>query len=174
MYTIYKHIFPNGKVYVGCTSRNPETRWQNGYGYTRNKKMFEDIILYGWQNIQHRIIAQTSSKALAFKIEEHFIKKLQSYDGQYGYNISKGFGKTGCEQKHNLETRIKISRSRKGKLAKENHPSARAVFCVELNKVFPYAKLAEEITGVDRSHICQVCKGQRYTAGKMHWRYADS
>lgn len=33
-YFLYKHTFPNGKVYIGITSRvNPERRWLGGRGY---------------------------------------------------------------------------------------------------------------------------------------------
>jgi hypothetical protein len=28
MYTLYKHTAPNGKVYIGITSRKPESRWE--------------------------------------------------------------------------------------------------------------------------------------------------
>ena len=27
MYSIYKHTFPDGKVYIGCTSVRPELRY---------------------------------------------------------------------------------------------------------------------------------------------------
>ena len=29
-YSVYLHIFPNGKVYVGITKFKPEYRWNNG------------------------------------------------------------------------------------------------------------------------------------------------
>lgn len=33
-YSIYKHTFPNGKVYIGVTSLAPERRWgNNGHNY---------------------------------------------------------------------------------------------------------------------------------------------
>lgn len=31
-YTIYKHISPSNKAYIGITSQQPNKRWQNGYG----------------------------------------------------------------------------------------------------------------------------------------------
>lgn len=33
---------------------------------------------------------------------------------------------------------------------------------------------AEQVTKINKSHICQCCKGQRKTAGKYIWRYHDS
>lgn len=29
-YTVYMHRFPNGKVYIGMTSKKPEDRWKRG------------------------------------------------------------------------------------------------------------------------------------------------
>ena len=54
-----------------------------------------------------------------------------------------------------------------------NAPSAKAVFCEELNKTFDCAKRAEEELGIRGSSICNVCKGKQKTAGKLHWRYAN-
>ena len=31
-WTVYRHISPSGKVYVGITSMQPELRWSKGYG----------------------------------------------------------------------------------------------------------------------------------------------
>ena len=32
-WTVYIHISPSNKYYVGITSREPELRWKNGKGY---------------------------------------------------------------------------------------------------------------------------------------------
>lgn len=170
-YSIYKHTLPNGKVYIGCTSKVPEERWRKGCGYFKNKPFYQDIFFYGWSNIKHEIIKEKMSRTEAFELEHKLIMEHRSYMKEYGYNVSTGFGKTGLENKHSEATKRKISISRKNKRTRENHPMAKPVYCVELDKVFTYAKQAEEETGVSRSHICQVCKGTRKTAGKMHWEY---
>lgn len=54
-----------------------------------------------------------------------------------------------------------------------NHPRAKQVFCVELNKTFDCAKRAQEELGIWKSAIAKVCKGKAETAGGFHWRYAD-
>lgn len=209
-YCVYIHTFPNGKKYVGCTSRNPQIRWDNGKGYKLQTELFEAIITFGWNNITHEIVCEGLSKQDAYDMESNLILKYKTTNAEYGYNLSQGL-KDGVQfhsdsgkekiryamktrivsdesrrkmseakkgtafhtQKHTEETKALISRNRKGKTAKENHPMAKAVYCVELDKTFAYAKLAEEETGVSRSHICQVCKGQRKTAGKLHWKYAE-
>ena len=46
-YTIYKHIFPNNKIYIGITKRKPETRWNKGKGYNSCPLMSKAIKKYG-------------------------------------------------------------------------------------------------------------------------------
>jgi hypothetical protein len=46
-YKVYKHICPNGKIYIGMVKGNPEGRWLNGFGYRYNNEFFYDIVQYG-------------------------------------------------------------------------------------------------------------------------------
>lgn len=56
-YFLYKHTFPNGKVYIGITSRSdPEQRWLKGRGYQTQTLMYNAIKFYGWDNIKHEIL----------------------------------------------------------------------------------------------------------------------
>lgn len=171
-YTLYKHTLPDGKIYIGCTARAPEVRWAGGHGYQKNQRFYEAILYHGWSNIDHEIIASNLDKESAFRLEHELIVSHRSYEPERGYNVSTGFGRTGFSIKHSEETRNKISQSRIGKMAGKDSPVARAVFCVELNCVFDTAKQAQDMTGVNKAHICQVCRGQRKRAGKMHWEYA--
>lgn len=34
-YRVYKHVFPNRKVYVGITSQPLNCRWRSGKGYKK-------------------------------------------------------------------------------------------------------------------------------------------
>lgn len=36
-FCVYEHLFPNGKRYIGITSKNLEARWENGNGYHQKK-----------------------------------------------------------------------------------------------------------------------------------------
>lgn len=58
---IYKHIGPDGMVYVGQTTTAPKLRWRNGEGYLpQNHKQLSTFAKYimrvGWDNIRHEII----------------------------------------------------------------------------------------------------------------------
>lgn len=86
MYKVYKHTVPNGKVYIGITSYEPEVRWNGGKGYKNNPEFFNAILKYGWNNIKHEILYDDLTKEEAFKIEEEQIALHKSIDIQYGYN----------------------------------------------------------------------------------------
>ncbi len=72
-YCVYRHTFPDGRVYIGITSQKPEERWDNGMGYANNKRMFFDIVQYGWRNIAHEIIADGLDREAAMKMERDMI-----------------------------------------------------------------------------------------------------
>lgn len=64
-YTVYVHITPNNKRYVGITSTKVEKRWVNGNGYKSQKYFYRAIEKYGWDNIQHEIITENLSEHMA-------------------------------------------------------------------------------------------------------------
>ena len=75
MYTVYVHIFPNGKRYVGLTSQNVEKRWLRGGGYVDQNYVFKAIKKYGWDNIEHVIWCSGLSKAEASDLERELIAR---------------------------------------------------------------------------------------------------
>lgn len=86
---VYKHTFPNGRVYYGITSREENERWKNGFGYRQNSEMFDAIVKYGWDNIKHEIITDGLSETQAKQIEKAFI--TSEVKGST-YNISHSSG----------------------------------------------------------------------------------
>ena len=93
-FTVYMHVSPNGKRYIGITSKKPEYRWNNGRGYIKNQYFFDAIVKYGWENFQHIIIADGLSKDDACGLEKALIAGCKTTDPNYGYNMSKG-GESG-------------------------------------------------------------------------------
>jgi len=89
-YYVYRHTLPNGKVYIGITSQNPEIRWQSGFGYSDNLDFSEDIKKYGWDNIQHDILFDNLDEYDARMKEIELIKQYNSNNPEYGYNLDKG------------------------------------------------------------------------------------
>lgn len=111
-YTVYKHITPSGKVYIGITSKAVEKRWLNGRGYRRNEHFWNAIKKYGWENIEHKILATGLTKEEATEAEKMYIALFSSHEPKHGYNLTEG-GETGIV--HTLESRRKLSESKKGK-----------------------------------------------------------
>ena len=105
------HITPNGKRYIGQTCCEPNRRWQNGYGYV-NQIFFYAIKKYGWNNIQHIILADNLTSDEADSIEQEYIKKYNTTDNSCGYNLEPG----GHGGKHlSNETKQKLSKANSGK-----------------------------------------------------------
>lgn len=118
-YCVYKHTFPNDKIYIGITLRNPLKRWgHKGYGYRQQNLMYNAINKYDWDNIKHEILFTDLTKQQAEQKEVQLIAKYKSNQYEYGYNIENGGNSTG---KHSTYTRNKISASNKGKTFTEEH-----------------------------------------------------
>lgn len=95
-YTVYVHITPNRKVYVGQTIFDVRKRWNEGKGYQDNKQFFQDILKYGWSNINHVIICDTLNKNQADYLEEYLIKRYKATETECGYNIHNGGNLNNC------------------------------------------------------------------------------
>lgn len=87
---VYVHTSPSGKRYVGITSRQPKARWgKNGCRY-KNQYFQRAIAKYGWDNIDHEVIAVELTLFEANCLEMELISKYKSNDPAYGYNITSG------------------------------------------------------------------------------------
>lgn len=123
IWTVYIHIVPKSisgydydKYYVGITKQTIVRRWRNnGMGYY-SQPFYKAIKKYGWDNIEHYIIAEHLIEYEAQEFEKSLIKKLDCNinRGGFGYNVSDG-GDTRTGYKHSEETKRKISESNKGK-----------------------------------------------------------
>lgn len=115
-YTVYMHITPNGKRYVGITSLEPVKRWCNGMGYKTQPLFFRAITKYGWHNIEHKVLYTDLTKERAIEIEIQLIAEYDSTNPQNGYNCTIG-GEGANGVRLSEVTRKKISESHKGEKA---------------------------------------------------------
>lgn len=97
-FVVYKHTSPSGKVYVGITSRKPEERWENGYGY-KGQVFYNAIEKYGWENISHEILFENLSEKEAKLLEKLYIFLYDSKNSKYGYNVHFGGGECPIKTK---------------------------------------------------------------------------
>lgn len=112
---VYMHTSPNGKRYIGITSKPVLKRWgYKGEGYKSNKYFWRAIQKYGWDNFQHDIISINLSEDLAKEIEILLIDKYKTTDTRFGYNLTLG-GDGILGYHHSEETKQKIKNSNVGK-----------------------------------------------------------
>ena len=114
-YIIYMHKNKiNNKVYIGQTCQKPEKRWDGGRGYVTSPKFYAAIQKYGWDNFEHIILYTNMTLEEANLMESILIKKYNSCNDKFGYNITSG----GKNFHHSEETKKKIgeanSKSLKG------------------------------------------------------------
>ena len=154
-YCVYKHTFPNGKVYIGITCKKPEQRWgKDGKGYLEQKDgkynqplMANAVLKYGWNNVAHEILFDNLNREEAEQIEINLIAQHKSNNPEFGYNIAIGGGIP--------------------------HSRLRQVICIETGEIFDSYSEAEKETGIGAHGISDVCKGLAKTAGKKHWKFVE-
>ena len=191
-YSVYMHEFPNGKVYVGMTSRKPCERWSGGHGYKGQPQIWRAIVEFGWKNIRHRIIETGLTKSEAEELERVLIKIHRANDPAHGYNIGNG-GISG--EIFSDSTRLKMKEARTGEknpfygrhLTEEHKEKIRGtrksrdiqpvnkrpVLCVETGVIYESTAEATRELGIHNYAIRRVCYGERKTAGGYHWEYVD-
>lgn len=111
-YKVYMHIFPNGKKYVGITCRPLKQRFKGGYGYAHNSHMMNAIRKYGWENVEHKLLANNLTKHDVEQMEINLINKYDLTNHKKGYNIELG-GKAA--NRITEETRKKLREKCSGK-----------------------------------------------------------
>lgn len=173
----------NNKTYIGITCKSPKDRWRGGANYKHNVYFNNAIMKYGWDNFEHIIFAENLSNDEAHKIERSLIALWKSNKRQYGYNLSSGGESSHSGCKHSSETREYLRQINLGnnnprcrvkrKEIVANKPKTKQVYCVELDKVFSSIQQAADLFNIEASNISKCCKGMRYTAGKMHWKYIN-
>ena len=113
-YCVYKHTFPNGKVYIGITGQKPENRWGlNGRGYNKQPLMHSAIRKYGWDSIKHEVLFNELTKEEAEQKEIELISSYKSNQIEFGYNSTSG----GSVFLHSEETKNKIRNANSGENA---------------------------------------------------------
>lgn len=91
MYYVYSHKNKyNNKQYIGYTEC-PEDRWEgNGTRYKTCPRFWSAICHYGWDAFSHIILYQTENKQEALQKEQEYIKKYNTINLDYGYNLASG------------------------------------------------------------------------------------
>ena len=198
MFSVYKHTFPNGKVYIGITCTNVFKRWNGGLGYKSQTLMFRAITKYGWDNIRHEVLFDSLTQEEAEATEKRLIAEHNACDAAYGYNVESGgnVGKKLAEstkqkisesrkgkrwdyfkgRHHTEESKRLLSETHKGKLANGKSPLCKMVEQINGNggtvAVYKSLTIAAESVGVTKGTMSEAIKNGSRCRG-YHWRWYD-
>jgi hypothetical protein len=169
-YSVYKHIFPNKKVYIGITGTKPEKRWKsNGSGYYNQTLVFKAILKYGWDNVKHEVLFIGLTKEEAEQKEIELISQYKSTNVRYGYNNTNG---GNCIGSVTDEVKEKIRASNKGRIC--NPAQQIKVFQYDFDGNFieehESIRIAAKKTGTCEVSIQSCIKGRRESSNKYIWK----
>ena len=185
-YCVYMHENKiNNKKYIG-QSCNIKVRW-HAISYKGSSRFYNAIQKYGWENFNHIILEDNLSAEEADIKEKYYIKKYNTLNQDFGYNLKEG----GTNQyHHSKETLNKIRISNK-KYAESNKQKLliqlenahekvkKPVICINTGQVFESQILAAKYANLKNSTpISRCCRGERKTAGtnpitgeRLKWRF---
>lgn len=118
---VYVIIFPNNKRYIGESS-DLKTRWnrykwaassKSNYAET-NRLVTQKIRKYGIENIRFEILACGEEyKDIKYRLKEerHFIRKYNTANKRYGYNLTTG-GEPGPRTPRRQKSKERIKRAK--------------------------------------------------------------
>lgn len=193
-FCVYMHTAPNGKRYIGITSKKPEYRWNDGKGYFYNNHFTKAIQKYGWENFKHEVLFENLTEDEANETEIRLIEKYQTTDPNFGYNsASGGMGRNMLGLHQSEETKKILSEKRKGTnnpfYGKTFSPEAlekvrlgqleavkkrrKAVVCLETGEVFESVTAAARHIDGDVSSLSACCRKEIAYHKNLHWRFAD-
>ena len=90
-WTVYMHLFPNNKRYIGITHyEDPTQRWGVGGTNYIGQYVYSGISKYGWDNIQHIVLFDNLTLPQAALLESCYIALYSSNNIAYGYNKTYG------------------------------------------------------------------------------------
>lgn len=193
-YWVYEHIFPNGKRYIGLTTKtNPKRRWRNGGLAYKGQFVFKAIQKYGWKNIKHLLYECDSEKEMKY-LERYLIAYYDTTNSKNGYNITPGgeYFANFTGHKHTESTKKLLSQKSLGhicpfagtnlseewkkKIQNSSWQNCRNVYQYSLEdgsfiREWPSVNWAHKELGIDRRSISRVCSGRYKSAGGYGWSY---
>ena len=163
-WTIYCHIFPNGKRYVGRTSQLLYKRFHNGLGYKNSPLMEKAIKKYGWENIEHVILEENLTEQES--VIKEIIEELNCARG----TVTNALRLNGIDSNSTLER--KVARQRKdARKVKQYDLSGK--YIRTYNSCGEACSVNNWINKGRGGEIRRACNGKRPTARGYLWSWDD-
>ena len=187
---IYKHtLIGTDLCYIGQTN-DIKTRWKPS-AYKTCTKFYNAINKYSWNNFKHEILKDNLTIDEANEWEEYYIKVYNSQVD--GFNLDSG----GLNHLHSEETKLKMSKTRKGMRHSKEHAQAisnalkgykqtkehkinnrlaqhrKPVECIDTGIIYDSIAEASRQTGYDHSSISRVARGMVKNSICGHWRFVN-
>lgn len=180
IWTVYIHIIPKeisdydyDKYYVGITSQSVKRRWRDGNGY-RNQPFYRAIQKYGWDNIEHEIIASHLTENEAKEFEKRLIQLLDCNigKGKRGYNTTDGgdgmLGHVASEEARKKYSEITTKRNLEKYKTKIYKFSDLGVFIEQFDHMYLACK---SVNGSSGGGILNALNNKQSYAYGYIWRY---
>ena len=169
----------NDKVYIGQTTMTLNKRvhlYEDEYKFSsRSRPIISAMRKYGFEKFHFDVLKdniKTKEELDSFEIK--YIKKFNSADKKFGYNVELGGNSVG---KHSEETKSKISQAQignknhmYGKRGSENATS-KAIIDLTTGIIYESAMITAEKLGLNFSHICAVSRRTRGSTGGRVFRF---
>ena len=163
----------NGKCYVGQTSnfRQREHQWKCLKWRYGNEYLDKDRISYGLDAWTVEILAECDTQDEAWKLEQKYIKELNTLYPN-GYNLAEG-GASSTGFKLSEETKRKMSEIRKGILLNREDLSKLVYqYTLEGELVEIWASTREcGRNGYNSSKVAACCRGEQQKHKGYKWSY---
>lgn len=140
-YSVYMHVTPEEKLYIGMTQNIEQRYGYKGNGYREQADFLKAIKKYDWSNIDHKVIASNLSKEEAEKLEHEAIVTLNTKEDGYNHNDG-GSGRDG-----------------------------KPVKCITDGNIFNSLEEATEHYQLSKGFVCKVCKGVVKSAKGLQFAY---
>lgn len=156
IYIVYIHTNKiNNKKYVGMTRMSLKERWKKGTNYFHNEDLTNDVRKYGQENFDHEVYASGLTREEASELEKELIKKFDTTNPEYGYNLDSG----GLNPKHAESTKKKMREKRLGyKQSEETKEKLRIASTGNKNclgrKQTEEAKRKNREAHLNKTHVC--------------------
>lgn len=172
-FCVYKLTFPNGKLYIGITTRfnirmNSHKHKEKGSSI---KPLDNAIRKYGWESVKKEILFHDLCSSDAYDIEKRLIKEFNLTNFMFGYNLDSG-GRTriGSKNKNAAWNKgVKFSDELKLKLSlAKKSPKYRVICSINSTK---YSVIAKDVLSGNEYFYKNVTDFCNTNGQKLHTVY---